>query len=125
MMGTSRIRLALFWLVAGTMHFVRARDYEATVPDYVPMSARDAVRWSGYAEIAGGLMAIPSSTRRVARWWLTGLLIAVFPANVHMALEPDQVIDRGAPIRNTPRWLLWLRLPVQPLFVLWAWRATE
>lgn len=124
-MPRSRLRLGIFWLFAGSMHFLRARDYEATVPDYVPMSARDAVRWSGFAEIAGGTMAFPRSTRRLARWWLTGLLIAVFPANVHMALEPDQVIERGAPIKGTPRWLLWARLPIQPLFVLWVWRATE
>jgi uncharacterized membrane protein len=124
-MSGSRLRLALFWLVAGSMHFVRAREYEATVPDYVPISPRDAVRWSGFAEIAGGVIAAPASTRRLARWWLSGLLIAVFPANVHMALEPDLVIDRGAPIKGVPRWLLWARLPIQPLFVLWAWRATE
>jgi uncharacterized membrane protein len=124
-MRRSRLRLGLFWLLAGSVHFIRAREYEATVPDYVPVSARDAVRWSGFAELAGGLMAIPHATRRLARWWLTGLLIAVFPANVHMALEPNQVIERGAPIKGTPGWLLWARLPVQPLFVLWAWRATE
>ena len=124
-MSRSRLRLAVFWLFAGTMHFVRAREYEAIVPDYVPMSARDAVRWSGVAEIAGGAMALPRSTRRLARWWLLGLLIAVFPANVHMALEPDQAQDRGAPIKGLPRWLLWARLPIQPLFAIWAWRATE
>ena len=124
-MSGSRLRLGIFWLLAGSLHFLRAREYEATVPDYVPMSARAAVRWSGFAEVAGGVMAIPHSTRRLARWWLTGLLVAVFPANVHMALEPDQVIARGAPIKGTPRWLLWARLPIQPLFVLWAWRATE
>ncbi|MDX6581891.1 MAG: hypothetical protein QOI10_1075 [Solirubrobacterales bacterium] len=124
-MGGSRIRLAAFWVFAGIMHFVRTREYEAIVPDYVPMSAQDAVRWSGVAEIAGGLMAAPAPTRRLARWWLIGVLIAVFPANVHMALEPDQVEDRGAPIKGLPRWLLWARLPIQPLFALWIWSATE
>ena len=124
-MRRSRLRLAAFWVFAGTMHFVRAREYESIVPEYVPMSARDAVRWSGYAEIAGGLMAAPRSTRRLARWWLLGVLIAVFPANIHMALEPDEVEARGAPSKGVPRWLLWARLPIQPLFALWAWRATE
>ncbi len=70
-------------------------------------------------------MAAPASTRRLARWWLLGVLVAVYPANIHMALEPDEVEARGAPIKGVPRWLLWARLPIQPLFVLWAWRATE
>lgn len=122
-MGRSRRLLSAFWLFAGTMHFVRAREYEATVPDYVPISAAGAVRWSGVAEIAGGLMA--AAAPRLARWWLTGLLITVFPANVHMALEPELVSERGAPVRGVPRWMLWARLPLQPLMILWAWRATE
>jgi uncharacterized membrane protein len=117
--------LALFWLFAGTMHFVRARDYENTVPEYIAISPEDAVRWSGYAEIAGGLLVAPRATRRLGRWWLLGLLVAVFPANVHMAVDPEAVAERGTPVDQLPRWLLWARLPVQPLFALWAWRATE
>jgi uncharacterized membrane protein len=121
----SRTLLAAFWVFAGTMHFVRRPDYEATVPAYVRISPRDAVRWSGVAEIAGGVLAAPAATRKLARWWLLGLLVAVFPANVHMAVDPADVASRGVPIDRLPRWLLWARLPVQPLFMLWAWRATE
>jgi len=107
------------------MHFLRAREYEATVPGYIPISPEDAVSWSGAAEIAGGLMVLPTPTRRLGRWWLTGVLVAVFPANIHMAVSPEQVAARGVPIDRLPRWLLWARLPIQPLFLLWAWRATR
>ena len=71
--------------------------------------------------------ASPCSPRRragSARWWLLGVLVAVFPANVHMAADPAAVAKRGVPIDRIPRWLLWARLPIQPLFMLWAWRAT-
>ena len=44
---------------AGILHFVRPREYEATVPGYIPISPQDAVRWSGVAEIVGGLAVIP------------------------------------------------------------------
>jgi uncharacterized membrane protein len=49
------------------------------------------------------------------------MLAAIFPANVHMALNPEQVggLDR------VPRWALWARLPLQPLCMLWVWRATR
>lgn len=123
-MSRSPRLLAAFFTFAGTMHFVRPRDYEAIVPDYIPIPAPEAVRWSGYAEIAGGLAAAAPVTRGLGRWLLIGVLIAVFPANVHMAREPEKVAARGLPADRIPRWLLWARLPLQPLLVRWAWRAT-
>jgi uncharacterized membrane protein len=78
---------------------------------------------SGVAEIVGGLAVIPPATRRpFARWWLIALLVAVFPANVHMAVNPEQV--RGLDLDRVPRWSLWARLPLQAVAVLWVWRAT-
>lgn len=124
-MGRSRTLLGAFWLFAGAMHFIRPREYEATVPEYIPISPRDAVAWSGYAEVAGGIAVLPAGTRRLGRWWLLGVLVAVFPANIHMAHDPDAVRARGVPIDRIPRALLWARLLLQPVFMLWAWRATE
>lgn len=121
-MTTSQRALAAFFTFAGVMHFVIPRKYEATVPDYVPISPRDAVVYSGVAEIAGALAVIPPATRGFARWWLIGLLVAVFPANVHMAVNPEQI--KGLDLDRTPRWALWARLPCQPLMVWWVWRAT-
>ena len=117
--------LAATFTVAGRLHFIRPREYEATVPPYIPISPRDAVRLSGVAEIVGGLAVIPTPTRRFARCWLTAVLIAVFPANLHLALPPEDVAGRGVGIARMPRWLLFARLPVQALFIGWAWRATE
>lgn len=122
-MTRSQRALAGFWIFAGVMHFVIPSRYEATVPDYVPISPRDAVAWSGVAEIAGGVAVLPKSTRRLAGWWIVGVLVAVFPANVHMAVSPEQV--RGLERSGIPRWALWARLPVQPLFIYWALRATR
>jgi uncharacterized membrane protein len=119
----SQRALAAFFTFAGIMHFTIPKRYEATVPSYIPMSPRDAVRYSGMAEIAGGLMVIPPGSREHARWWLTALLVAVFPANVHMALHPEQV--EGLDLNRIPRWALWARLPFQPLMIWWVWRATR
>jgi uncharacterized membrane protein len=114
--------LSVFFVFAGTMHFVIPRSYEAIMPPYVPRH-REAVAVSGAAEIAGGLMVMHPRTKRFAGLWLVALLTAVFPANVHMALHPDQI--RGLDPKRVPPWALWARLPLQPLIMLWAWRATR
>lgn len=121
-MTRSQRLLAAFFTLAGTMHFVIPRSYEAIMPPYVPRH-REAVAVSGAAEIAGGLMVIHPRTRSLAGAWLVALLAAVFPANVHMAIHPDQI--EGLDPKRTPRWALWARLPLQPLMMLWAWRATR
>ena len=121
-MTRSRRLLAGFFVFAGAMHFVIPRAYEAMMPPSLPRH-REAVIVSGIAEIAGGLAVLPAATRRPARWWLLALLVAVFPANVHMALNPEQI--RGLDLNRIPRWALWARLPLQPLAMLWVWRATR
>jgi uncharacterized membrane protein len=120
---TSQKALAAFFSFTGTMHFVIPKSYEATVPEYVPISPKAAVFHSGWAEMAGGLAVIPPSTRKVARWWLIALLVAVFPANVHMAVSPEQI--RGLDLDRVPRWALWARLPLHLVAIVWVWRATE
>lgn len=114
--------LAGFFALAGTMHFVVPRSYKAMMPPSLPYH-REAVAVSGLAEIAGGLAVLPRRSRRFARWWLLALLLAVFPANVHMAVNPEQV--RGLDLNRIPRWALWARLPLQPLAMFWVWRATR
>ena len=122
-MTASQRRLATFFTFAGTMHFVRPREYRAIVPPGLP--SREVVVVSGLAEIVGGLAVIPRATRRLAGCWLVALLVAVFPANVYMALRPDEVAQRGAAADRLPVWMLWARLPLQPLMIWWAWRATS
>jgi uncharacterized membrane protein len=121
MRGSQRA-LAGFFGLAGTLHFVFPRSYEAMMPPSLPRH-REAVVVSGIAEIAGGAAVLHPTSRRLARWWLLALLVAVFPANVHMAVNPEQV--RGLDLERVPRWALWARLPLQPLAMLWVWRATR
>lgn len=111
--------LGLFFIAAGVNHFVMPRPYEAIVPPRFP-DAKLCVRISGVAEIAGGVGALLPATRRLAGWGLIALLAAVFPANLHMALHPDAI-----PGLKIPRPLLWLRLPLQPLMMRWAWSVTR
>jgi len=111
----ARRTLGPFFVFAGLMHFARREWYEAIMPDYLP-AHRELVMISGAAEMLGGGASL-ASRPRLARWWLIATLIAVFPANVHMALHPDRY-------RRVPRLALLARLPVQGVFILWVWRGT-
>ncbi|MFL5818003.1 MAG: hypothetical protein ACJ76L_10430 [Conexibacter sp.] len=102
-----------FFVFAGVMHFVIPRTYEAIVPDQLP-GRRELVYASGVAEIAGGLAVMHPRTRRLGSLWSIATLLAVFPANVHMALHPERYRVPGG------RRSLYLRLPVQLLFLAWA-----
>jgi uncharacterized membrane protein len=115
-----RTALAAFFGFAGTMHFLRPKFFEAIVPPGVPV--KESVVVSGVAEIAGAVAILHPTSRRFGRWWLLGLLLAVFPANIHMAVNPEQI--PGLDLKKMPRWALWARLPLQPLAMLWVWRAT-
>ena len=103
---------------AGVMHFVKPRWYERIMPPYLP-AHRELVYASGVAEIAGALGTMHPRTRRPAGLLLIATLLAVFPANVHMALHPEEFEDLPGGAAA-----LYARLPVQALFVLWVWRAT-
>jgi uncharacterized membrane protein len=118
-----RLALAALFADAGAMHFRKPRFFEAIVPPAIESRRKEVVVISGVAEIAGAVAILHPATRRLGRWWLLGLLLAVFPANIHMAVNPEQI--RGLDLRKMPRWALWARLPLQPLAMLWVWRATR
>jgi uncharacterized membrane protein len=118
-----RISLAAFFTAAGTLHFTRPRFYEAIVPPSLQPRKQEVVAISGAAEIAGAALVLHPASRRLGRWWLLALLLAVFPANVHMAVHPEQV--RGLDMAKFPRWALWARLPLQGVAMAWVWQATR
>jgi uncharacterized membrane protein len=117
-----RYTIGVFFILAGTLHFVRPRPYLAMMPPWIPRH-KEAVAVSGAAEIAGGAALLADRTSRFGGRWLIALLLAVFPANVHMAVNPDQI--KGLDRTGIPGWALWARLPLQPLAIWLTWRATR
>ena len=116
--STARYGTAIFWVFAGIMHFVIPRQYEGIVPPSIARWRKECVVVSGLAEIAGGVAVLPDRTRRGARWWLLATLAAVYPANIHMAVNSKD-------FPRIPPAVLWARLPVQFLFALMTWRGTR
>lgn len=98
---------------AGLTHFVKPGFYDPMVPDLLPGSARDWTYGSGVAELAVGAAVAAPSTRRWAALTAAVLFVAVFPANIKMALDADG---------TTERLVTWARLPLQLPLVVWAWR---
>ena len=103
-------------IAAGINHFVNPDFYLKIVPSALP-NPEALVYLSGVAEIAGAVGTLHPRTRRPAGWFLIATLVAVYPANIYMALNPDR-------FSNIPPWALWARLPLQFLFVYWVWLAT-
>ena len=111
--GRSATALAALLAGAGALHFATPKAYEQIVPRWLP-ARRAVVYASGVAEIGCAVGLWHPPTRRFAGWAAVGLLVAVFPANVQMA------IDARSSASRTRRWLTYVRLPMQAPLVWWA-----
>ncbi len=117
--ATLRWLLTVVMVGTGVSHFADPGPYAAIVPTILP-SPVVLVYVSGLFEVLGGLGLIPSRTRRFAAWGLIALYVAVFPANVNMAIDR---VPLGT--RDLPEWALYARLPIQALLVAWAFWYTR
>ena len=116
MKATLRIVFALFFIGAGVNHFIVTDFYLRMMPTYLPLHL-ELVQISGVAEVVLGILLLIPDKAAAAAWGLIALLIAVFPANVHMALHPEAFPQFGATA-------LWLRLPIQGALIAWAFCYT-
>jgi uncharacterized membrane protein len=113
----TRWLLGLLFIAAGINHFWHAPFYVAMIPPYLPWHAALVVL-SGLAEIALGALLLWPRWQVLAGWGIIALCVAVFPANLQMALHPElftQFSPQG----------LWLRLPLQAVPIVWAWFYTR
>ena len=109
--------IALIFGAAGTAHLVWPAAFARIVPPYLP-APRTLVYVSGAAELLGALGVLVPGLRRYAGWGLVLLLLAVLPANVHMALHPTD-------FERLPAWALHLRLPLQFVLIGWIYWALD
>lgn len=112
--GILRGVLAVFFIAAGLNHFRNPAIYLGMMPPWLP-APELLGQISGGAEILGGLGLLLPAARRFAGWGLVALLVAIFPANLHVAMQGNM------PGLDVPAWGLWLRLPFQFVFLSWVW----
>ena len=102
------IGLAVFFIYVGVDHFVNPEFYLSIMPPAFPLH-EEAVYVSGFFEVCGGVCVLIPRLRKIAGWGLVALLVAVYPANIYMAITPEAFPE-------IPIALLYLRLPFQFLF---------
>src|SRR5262249_39990517 len=109
-----------FYIVAGVNHFRVPAFYLAIMPPYLPWHL-ELVLLSGIAEIVCGVGLLIPRTRVWAAWATIALLLAVYPANIHVALHnvPRAGRSEGLGIWN------WVRLPLQFVLIGGAWWYTR
>jgi uncharacterized membrane protein len=106
----------VFFVLAGINHFVSPDFYVRIMPPYLPWHLELVYASGVFESLLGVLLLIPRWST-VAAWGLIALLIAVFPANLHMALNAN-LYPEVSPV------FLWLRLPLQGLLIAWAYWFT-
>lgn len=117
------VRQILKWIfgiafaAAGTNHFINAEFYLRMMPPFLPQHLF-LIYLSGVFEIALGILLLIPKFSRFAAWGLIALLIAVFPANIYMAMNPQKFPEFSSPA-------LYLRLPLQLVLIAWAYYLTR
>ncbi len=109
--------MGISYILVGILHFVMPEYFIKIMPPYLGWH-RELVFLSGLIEIGLGALLFLPQYRKIAAWGIILLLIAVFPANVYMAQT------NGATVGASPI-IAWGRLPIQAVFILWAWWYTR
>lgn len=113
----SKYLIGVLFILAGSNHFLNPNVYLQIMPPYLPWHL-SLVYLSGVFEILFGALVLISKWTKVAAWGLILLLITIFPANLHMALNTED-------FSFAPSILLWLRLPLQIVLIGWAYWHTK
>ena len=108
--ASARDALSLMLVFTGVSHFTFMKDdFVRMMPPSIPWP-RSLVYFTGICELAGAVGLLLSEFRRIAAYALIAFFLAVLPANIHAARV-------GVTLRGKPATSLWLRIPVQILFI--------
>lgn len=108
--------MAALYFLAGLNHFRKPKMYERIIPPYIPYP-KQANYISGLCEIILAILLCFPATSFYAAWAIILLLVAIFPANLYMYQEPKASF-------RLPKWVLFARLPLQILLMIWAYYYT-
>ena len=115
MPSMSILIISLFFLIGGIAHFVYLDTFMSTVPTYLNFH-KELVLISGVFELLGAIGILVPQTQRFAGVGLIVLALSVFPANINMAMHPENFPEIS-------EILLYIRLPLQFIFIWFIWWA--
>jgi uncharacterized membrane protein len=107
---------AAIFIFAGINHFRDPEFYLRIMPPYLPWPSALHLT-AGLFEAALGVMLLIPRFQKLAAWGLIALLLAVYPANIHMAVHHE--------LYQLPMIFHWIRLPLQFVLIAWAWWFTK
>lgn len=110
--------MSFFYIGAGLNHFIDPGFYLPMMPPYIP-AHRLMILVSGVVEVACGIFLIPKRTRSLAAWTIIAMLISFFSVHIYM------LQFRGSLFVDVPEVILWARIPLQFVFIYWAYVYTE
>ena len=117
MKNSSVYAMSVLYVVTGLTHFIHPQFFLTIMPVWVPFH-QSMVIISGACEILFAFLLLFPLTRRIAAWLIIALLIAVFPANIQMAVN---YFNESNPML----WIALLRLPLQLVLIGWAYHFTK
>jgi uncharacterized membrane protein len=109
--------MGLAYIATGINHFWHPGFYLNIMPPYLPWHEL-LVLLSGIAEIVLGLMMFFPPVRKLAAWGIIAMLIVFLTVHIHMVMNPHL-------FKNVPEYILWLRIPLQFVLILWAYWYTQ
>jgi len=118
----ARVLLGTGLIIAGIGHLTFARkEFQAQVPDWVPLKKDDTVVYSGFVEIAMGasLVLAPKKYRPIVGVMAASLFVAVFPGNISQYVNKRD----GFGLDTDQKRLM--RLFFQPVLIYWALKSTQ
>ncbi|WP_339625148.1 DoxX family protein [uncultured Winogradskyella sp.] len=105
--------MALMYIFAGLMHFIKPKAYTRIMPKYLP-NHKGLVFWSGIAEILLGIGLCIPALKVISIYGIIAMLFVFL--TVHFYMLSGEKASAGI-----PKWLLLLRIPLQFGLMYWAW----
>ncbi|MCH8495119.1 MAG: DoxX family membrane protein [Balneolales bacterium] len=115
----ARLAAVIMFVQVGIMHLTRPEELVYMIEGFMPFPY-ELVILTGITEIVFAIGLLWRRTQKIAAGLLVAQLVAMFPANIYVA-----VMELPAPggLPASP-WYTWSRLLFQPIFIWWVWKSS-